>query len=191
MNKKDREQWIGWLDNEFETLRRQELTKVYKAAFIPNYRDLCNQFFKKYVQYVKATALGIKPTGSVGGQAVTQRDMEAFMQEVERADEFQVNSAQAPKFRQGVMAAINLWIEEHGGEPSYEVHEGLKNCIESYVLRQAKDITGVVGITNLSEEDQRKLDSAKGRLCVEHGYCDYCAGKLLVEVALTRDFLKA
>jgi len=192
MNKKDRELWIGWLDNEFETLRRQELTKVYKAAFIPNFRDLCTQFFNKYLAYVRALSLGIKPTGTVGGQAITQRDMEAFLQEVERADEFNVNSAQAPKFRQGVMAAINLYNEEHGTSvPSYDVHEGLKNCIESYVLRQAKDITGVVGITNLSEEEQRKLDSAKSRLIEEHGYCDYCAGKLLIEVALTRDFLKA
>lgn len=192
MNKKDKEQWIGWLDNELETLRRQELTKVYKAAFIPNFRDLCTQFFSKYVQYVRALSLGIKPTGTVGGQAITQRDMESFLQEVERADEFNVNSAQAPKFRQGVMAAINLFNEEHGtSTPPYDVHEGLKNCIESYVLRQAKDITGVVGITNLSEEEQRKLDSAKARLIEEHGYCDYCAGKLLIEVALTRDFLKA
>jgi predicted Ser/Thr protein kinase len=192
MNKKDKELWIGWLDNEFESLRRQELTKVYKAAFIPNFRDLCTQFFKKYVAYVRALSLGIKPTGTVGGQAITQRDMEAFLQEVERADEFNVNSAQAPKFRQGVMAAINLFNEEHGtSEPPYDVHEGLKNCIESYVLRQAKDITGVVGITNLSEEEQRKLDSAKARLIDEHHYCDYCAGKLLIEVALTRDFLKA
>jgi len=192
MSKKDREQWTGWLDNEFETLRRQELTKVYKAAFIPNFRDLCTQFFRKYKQYVQALALGIKPTGTAGGQSVTQRDMEAFLQEVERADEFNVNSAQAPKFRQGVMAAINLYNEEHGtSEPPYDVHEGLKNCIESYVLRQAKDITGVVGITNLSEEEQKKLDSAKRRLVEEHHYCEYCAGKLLIEVALTRDFLKA
>ncbi|GEM_PF-671659 len=192
MSKKDRELWVGWLDNQLETFRRQELTKVYKAAFIPNFADLCTQFFRKYIQYVRALSLGIKPTSTVGGHAVTQRDMEAFLQEVERADEFNVNSAQAPKFRQGVMAAINLYNEEHGTtEPPYTVHEGLKNCIESYVLRQAKDITGVVGITNLSEEEQKKLDSAKARLIEEHGYCEYCAGKLLIEVALTRDFLKA
>lgn len=163
-----------------------------QGRLIPNFADLCTQFFRKYIQYVRALSLGIKPTSTVGGHAVTQRDMEAFLQEVERADEFNVNSAQAPKFRQGVMAAINLYNEEHGTtEPPYTVHEGLKNCIESYVLRQAKDITGVVGITNLSEEEQKKLDSAKARLIEEHGYCEYCAGKLLIEVALTRDFLKA
>jgi serine protein kinase len=192
MSKKDKEQWIGWLDNEFETLRRQELTKVYKAAFIPNFRDLCTRFFKQYKAYVQAMSLGIKPTGNSYGQAITTRDMEAFLQEVERADEMNVNSAQAPKFRQGVMAAINLYNEEHGtSEPPYDVHEGLKNCIESYVLRQSKDITGVVGISNLTEEEQKKLDSAKQRLIDEHHYCPYCASKLLIEVALTRDFLKA
>lgn len=192
LGKKEKEAWTGWLDNEFETFRRQELTKVYKAAFIPGFRDLCTNYFRKYVAYVRALSLGIRPTGTVGGQAVTQRDMEAFLQEVERADEFNVNSAQAPKFRQGVMAAINLYNEEHGTtEPPYEVHEGLKNCIESYVLRTSKDIVGVVGVATLSEEEQKKIDSAKKRLVEEHGYCEYCAGKLLIEVTLTRDFLKA
>jgi predicted Ser/Thr protein kinase len=192
MSKKDKELWTGWLDNQLETFRRQELTKVYKAAFIPSFRDLCMQYFRKYVAYVRALALGIKPTNLVGGQAVTTRDMEAFLQEVERADEFNVNSAGAPKFRQGVMAAINLFNEEHGtADVPYDVHEGLKTCIESYVLRQAKDITGVVGITNTDEEQTKKLNDAKSRLEHEHGYCKYCAEKLLIEVALTRDFLKA
>ena len=52
--------------------------------------------------------------------------MEAFLQEIERADEFNVNSAGAPKFRAGVMSAISLYQEEHGTtDLPYDVHEGL------------------------------------------------------------------
>ncbi len=190
--KKERELWIGWLDAALETYRRQELTKVYKAAFIPAFKDLCNQYFRRYIAFVQALSLGIKPTNTVGGQGTTTRDMEAFLQEVERSDEFNINAAQAPKFRAGVMAAKNLFHEEHPGEEvDYTVHEGLKNCIESHVLRIAKDVTGVAGVSNLSPEEQRKLDDAKTRLIEEHGYCTYCANKLLVEVALTDGFLKA
>ncbi len=192
MSKKDKAQWIGWLDNEFETFRRRELTKVYKAAFIPNYKDLCIQYFKKYREYVRALSIGLRPTSTVGGQAVTQRDMEAFLQEIERAEEFNINSAQAPKFRTGFMAACELWQEQHpGGELPWDVHEGLKNCIESFVLRKAEDITGVVGVTETDPEKQKKVESARQNLVTHHGYCPYCASKLLVEVSLTRGFLKA
>jgi serine protein kinase len=192
VGKKDKELWIGWLDNEFELMRRRELTKVYKAAFIPNFRDLCTQLFTKYKAFAQAIALGIKPTGVAGVQAITTAGMEAFLQEIERSDELNVNSAQATKFRQGVLAAINLYNEEHGtSTPPWDVHEGLKNCIESYVLRKSKDTVGVIGVSNLSEEEQKKLDSAKQRLVEEHGYCPYCAGRLLIEVAITRDFLVA
>lgn len=192
MNKKDRDLWIGWLSNEFETFRRQELTKVYKAAFIPAYKDLCTQVFRKYINYVRAITLGVRPTNTAGGQTISQRDMEAFLQEIERSDENNISSAQAPKFRAGVMAAVSLYGEDHpGADLPYEVHEGLKTCIESYVLRQSRDVVSLVGVTNISPDDQQKIDSAKQRLIHEHGYCEYCAGKLLIEVALTSDFLKA
>jgi predicted Ser/Thr protein kinase len=192
MSKKDKATWIGWLDNEFETFRRKELTKVYKAAFIPNYKELCNQYFKKYREYVRALSLGLRPTGTSSGQSMTQRDMEAFLQEIERAEEFNINSSQAPKFRAGFMAACDLWQEQHPGvELPWEVHEGLKNCIESFVLRKAEDITGIIGVTETDPEKQKKVESARESLVKNHGYCKYCAAKLLVEVSLTRGFLKA
>jgi len=191
MPKKLKEQWIGWLDNEFETFRRRESTKVYKAAFIPNYRDMCMQLIRKYTALAKALAAGVRPIGSFG--SMTDAQKESFLQEIERADEFNVNSAQAPKFRSGILAAINLYNEEHGtSEPPYEeMPEGLRNAVESYVLRKAQDVVGVIGGTTIDEEAQKKIDDAKKRLIDEHGYCPYCAAKLLTEVALTRDFLKA
>jgi predicted Ser/Thr protein kinase len=190
--KKDRKVWTGWLDNELETFRRKELTKVYKAAFVPNYKELCVQYFKKYREYVRAISLGMRPTGTSSGQAVTQRDMEAFLQELERAEEFNVNSAQAPKFRAGFMASCDLWQEQHPGEElPWDVHEGLKNCIESYVLRKSEDITGVLGVTETDPEKQKKVESARQSLIDNHGYCKYCALNLMKEVTLTRGFLKA
>ena len=91
-----------------------------------------------------------------------------------------------------VTIVVPAYNEEHGtSEPPYTVHEGLKRCIEAYVLRQAKDFTGVIGMSSLSEDEKKRLDGAKARLIKEHGYDEYTAEKLLVEVAMTRDFLVA
>jgi hypothetical protein len=43
----------------------------------------------------------------------------------------------------------------------------------------------------MSEEQVKRLEDAKGRLITDHGYCQHCAGKLVFEVAQTRDFLTA
>lgn len=193
LDQKTKEKWIGWLQGPLEReFRRPELTKVYKAAFIPNFTDLCQNFFRKYLEYIKSLNRTTPKQGFSGGQYLTAQDMERFLQEIERADTIAINTAQADKFRTNVMVAVDAYKDEHGvSEPPYTCHEGLKRCIESYVLRQAKDITGVIGLTNLTKEEKERLDGAKARLIKEHGYDEYTAEKLLVEVAMTRDFLVA
>ena len=193
IDKKDKERWIGFLEGDLETkFRRVELSRVYKAAFIPNFADLSQKFFRKYLEYIKAINQGIPRSGLAGGQIRTEQQMQQFLQEIESADSIRVNTAQADKFRQNVLVAVDAYKDEHGvPEPPYTCHEGLRRCIESYVLRQGKDITGVVGLTSLSKEERERLDSAKQRLIEEHGYDSYTAEQLLLEVATTRDFLVA
>ena len=193
IDEKTKERLIGWLQGPLEReFRRVELSKVYKAAFIPNFGDLCQNFFRKYLEYVKALNRSTPRKGFSGDQYMTSQQMESFLQEIERADSMQINSAQADKFRTNVMVAVDAYKDEHGvSEPPYGCHEGLKRCIEAYVLRQGKDITGVIGLSNLTKEEKERLDGAKARLIKEHGYDEYTAEKLLVEVAMTRDFLVA
>ncbi len=193
VDEKTKERYIGWLQGPLEReFRRVELSKVYKAAFIPQFSDLCQNFFRKYLEYVKALNRSIPRKGFSGDQYMTSQQMESFLQEIERADTMSINSAQADKFRTNVLVAVDSYKDEHGvSEPPYSCHEGLKRCIEAHVLRQGKDITGVLGLTNLTKEEKERLDGAKARLIKEHGYDDYTAQKLLFEVAMTRDFLVA
>jgi predicted Ser/Thr protein kinase len=192
IDQKTRDKWVGWLEGPLEReFRRVELSKVYRAAFIPQFGDLCQQFFGKYLEYVRSLNRSTPRQGTSGGQYMTSQQMEQFLQDIERAD-LGVNSAQADKFRTNVMVAVDAYKDEHGvAVPPYTCHEGLRRCIEAYVLRQAKDITGVIGLSNLTQEEKDRLDSAKARLIKEHGYDEYTAEKLLVEVAMTRDFLTA
>jgi predicted Ser/Thr protein kinase len=184
--------WIGWLELPLEKdFRRVELSKIYRAAFIPQFRDLANSFFRRYIETVRTLARGVRQ-GSIGGQHMNTQQMEQFLQEIERSDALSVNSAQADKFRVNIMVALSEYQREFGNsEPEYDLHEGLKRCIEAYVLRQAKDIVGMIGVTSMSEEQTKRLEGAKGRLISDHGYCPHCAGKLVFEVAQTKDFLVA
>lgn len=192
IDEKTKGKYIAWLMNDLEKFRRVELTKVYKAAFIPGFADLAQKFFRKYLDYIKALSRSTPRTGTTGSQYLTAQDMEAFLQEIESADSIRINTAQADKFRTNVLVAVQAYKDEHGvAEPPYTCHEGLRRCIESYVLRQGKDIVGISGLSSLTREEKDRLDGAKARLIEEHGYDEYTAEKLLVEVAMTRDFLVA
>ena len=193
LDQKTKDLWTAWLMGPLETeFRRVELSRVYKAAFIPNFADLAQNFFRKYLDYIKALNRNTPRTGMAGGQYVTEQQMQEFLQKIESSDSMRINTAQADKFRQNVLVAVDAYKDEHGvAEPPYTCHEGLKRCIEGYVLRQGKDITGVVGLNSLSKEERERIDGAKRRLIEEHGYDDYTAQALLYEVATTRDFLVA
>ncbi len=187
---KHKQQLISWLQGFLERkVRRPELTKVYKAAFLENFADLCQTFFQKYLNCLRSINRSTPMSGYSGGQYLNSQQMETFLREIETADSIQTNTGQSDKFRTNVLVAVDAYKEEHGTEPRYDVHEGLKRCIEAYVLRTAKDITGAVGISQLSSEEEKRLNNAESEMIKNHKYCPYCAKKLVIEVAMTRDFL--
>ena len=70
------------------------------------------------------------------------------------------------------------------------MHQGLKECIERFVLSAVSDVVRILSEkTSYTSEDQKKLDSARGRLIHEHGFCVHCANALFDEVSSTRGFI--
>lgn len=193
INKKDKELWKSWLMGPLEEqFRRVELSRVYKAAFIPDFANLAQNFFRKYIDYIKAINLNSPRKGLTGGGYATEQDMQQFLTDVESSDTMRINPAQSDKFRQNVIVAWDAYKDEHGvSEAPYTCHEGIRRCIEAYVLAHSKDIVGVVGLHSMSKEDRERIAGAKQRLIDEHGYDDYTAQQLLLEVSTTRDFLIA
>ena len=58
----------------------------------------------------------------------------------------------------------------------FDTDERLKNAIQEVLLEKHKDITLPTLSTEFANEDQRKkLDTVRGRLIDDLGYCKHCA----------------
>ena len=177
---------MGFISGALDSRRRKRLQRIVLAAMVPSFKDECQSRFDKYRDNIQANARTKTAGrfGNVGGD-------ETFMREVESDPDWGVTSAEAPKFRSEVLSALLQYTTETGrGTIPYSVHDGLKNCIERYVLRNVKNTARLFSTNSVrGEEDKRKLTEVKRRLMDDHGFNDFSAEELLREAEETRDFL--
>ncbi len=177
---------MGFISGTLDSRRRKRLQRIVLAAMVPSFKDECQSMFEKYRDNIQASARTkvAGRYGSVGGD-------ETFMREIEADPDWGVSSAEAPKFRSEVLSALLQFTTETGkAQIPFTVHDGLKNCIERYVLRNVKNTARLFSTNSLrGEEDKRKLTEVKRRLMDDFGFNEYSADELLREAEETRDFL--
>ena len=191
-DEKQRERLMGFIARELDESRKKEAQRVILASMIDGFKDECQSLFEKYVDnieaYARHTAVrrpGGYNVGQIGGD-------ETFMREIESDPDWGVTSAEAPKFRAEIMVAVNQYLSENRNTKMipYTCHEAVRKCIERYVLRRVTSTARIFSSgSSRTEEDRKKLASAKDRLIADYGFCPHCADELLREVEENPDFL--
>lgn len=122
--------------------------------------------------------------GPVGGD-------ETFMREIETDPDWGVTSAEAPKFRAEILAAVNQYLtEQRNPNVPYTCHEAIKRCIERFVLKKVRAGARLFSTSNArTDEDRRKIGDAKDRLVHQYGFSAWSAEELLREAEENSDFL--
>ncbi len=114
------------------------------------------------------------------------------MREIESDPDWGVTSAEAPKFRAEIVAAVNQWIRDSNkvkGVP-YTCHTAVQKCIERFVLKKVRTGARLFSSTSArSNEDLAKINAAKARLVEKYGFSDWSADQLLREAEENSDFL--
>jgi serine protein kinase len=189
-DKKKRELLAGFLSADLSQWRRKALSKYVRAAFLESFGVECQNTFDKYIEWSNASVLGQTPK-SAGSSRITKIEMDDWLKKIENQPSFGVNDGQKDRFRREVQAAVLRYREEHGtGRVPYTVHQGLKECIERFVLTAVTDVVRILSDnTSHTADEQKKLDGARGRLIKEHGFCPHCADALFDEVSSTRGFI--
>jgi predicted Ser/Thr protein kinase len=189
-DKKKREALAGFLSKDLAIYRRKTLSKYVRAAFLEQFSTECQSTFDKFIEWSNASILGGTPK-SAGSSRITKYEMDEWLKKIENMPQFGVSDGQKDRFRREVQAAVLRYREEHGsGRVPYTVHQGLKECIERFVLSAVSDVVRILSEkTSYTTEDQKKLDSARGRLINEHHFCKHCANALFDEVSSTRGFI--
>jgi serine protein kinase len=189
-DKKKRAALEAFLSKDLSVWRRKELSKFVRAAFLESFATECQQTFDKYIEWSNASVLGSLPK-SAGSSRIGKLEMDEWLKKIENQPAFGISDGQKDRFRREVQAAVLRYREEHGtGRVPYTVHQGLKECIERFVLSAVSDVVRILSEnTSHTAEDMKKLDSALGRLVNEHGFCAHCAGELFDEVSNTKGFI--
>ena len=185
------ERLMGLIANDLDEVRKKTLRDIVLASLIDSFPEECENTWQKYLDNIRAFALNqsVKSTagysrGPVGGD-------ETFMREIETDPDWGVTSAEAPKFRAEILAAVNQHLtEKRTPNVPYTCHEAVKMCIQRFVLKKVRTGARLFSSSNArTDEDRRKIGDAKDRLVKQYGFSEWSAEELLREAEENSDFL--
>lgn len=181
---------MGVIRNELDEVRRKGLSQLVLASLVDGFKDECQQTWDKYLDNVRAWASNSSVKSSAGYSKSQVGGDESFMREIESDPDWGVTSAEAPKFRAEIQAAVNQFITEHGAKLiPYTCHQAVQKCLERFVLKKVRTGARLFSSSSArSDEDRRKLSAAKFRL-IEAGFSEWSAEELLREAEENSDFL--
>ncbi|MBX9571855.1 MAG: hypothetical protein K2X77_23380 [Candidatus Obscuribacterales bacterium] len=179
---------MGFIANELDAWRGKNRKQIWLSAMVPSFKTECQDTFEKYLDNIQAFAREKSVRISGYGRGPVGGD-ENFMRELESDPDWGVTSAEAPKFRAEILSAV-MDEQTKSGKVAYDCHDGLKNCIERYVLRKVQETARAFSTTSArSEEDKKKLSEVKRRLIEDFGFNDFSADELLREAEETKGFV--
>jgi len=181
---------MGIIRNELDEVRRKYLQKLVLSSLVEGFQDEAQQTWAKYLDNVRAWASNSSVKSSAGYAKGVVGGDESFMREIESDPDWGVTSAEAPKFRAEIQAAVNQYIVENGAKDiPYTCHSAVQKCIERFVLKNVRNAARLFASSSArSDEDRRKLSAAKQRL-VSLGFTEWSAEELLREAEENADFL--
>lgn len=190
-DEKVRERYRIFVSSLLDEWRRKRLARVVLAAMVENFRDECQNVFKKYFDNVQAFNRGTSVRSASGSMWKSGPD-EDFMREIEADPELNITSAQSKSFRAEVASVVAAFMADNKViDVPFTCYEPLQRAIERFVCKKVKDTARILNSQNAgSEEDKRKLAGVKERLIRDHGFDEYSAEEVLREAEETRDFLK-
>lgn len=183
---------LGVLRNELDEVRKRTLSQYVLASMVEGFQDEAQRTWDKYLDNVVAWSTNQSVKSATGYSKSSPGGDEQFMREIESDPDWGVTSAEAPKFRAEIVAAVNQWIRDSNkvkGVP-YTCHTAVQKCIERFVLKKVRTGARLFSSTSArSNEDLAKINAAKARLVEKYGFSDWSADQLLREAEENSDFL--
>ncbi|RTL43143.1 MAG: hypothetical protein EKK48_09605 [Candidatus Melainabacteria bacterium] len=185
------ERLLGLIANDLDEVRKKTLRDIVLASLIESFPEECENTWQKYLDNIRAFALNQAVRGTGGYARGPVGGDETFMREIETDPDWGVTSAEAPKFRAEILAAVNQHLtEKRTPNVPYTCHEAVRRCIERSVLKKVRAGARLFTSSNArTDEDRRKIGDAKDRLVKQYGFSDWSAEELLREAEENSDFL--
>ena len=170
----DKEKYLRFIQDSIRKEYNKILEKEITKAFIHGYREQAESLFNNYLDHAEAFVNKTKIKDRNTGEELEPD--EKFLRSIE--EQIGITDTAAKGFRADVTAYM-FYVLRSGGKLDFDSYEPLKEAIEKKLTASVRELSRVVTVAKVRDQEQGEKYNAMVEEMKKNGYCDHCCNVIL------------
>lgn len=170
----DKEKYLRFIQDSIRKEYNKILEKEITKAFIHGYREQAESLFNNYLDHAEAFVNKTKIKDRNTGEELEPD--EKFLRSIE--EQIGITDTSAKGFRADVTAYM-FYVLRSGGKLDFDSYEPLKEAIEKKLTASVRELSRVVTVAKVRDQEQGEKYNAMVEEMKKNGYCDHCCNVVL------------
>lgn len=170
----EKEKYLRFIQDTIRKEYNKILEKEITKAFIHGYREQAESLFNNYLDHAEAFVNKTKIKDKNTGEELEPD--ERFLRSIE--EQIGITDSSAKGFRADVTAYM-FYVLRGGGVLDYNSYEPLKEAIEKKLTSAVRELSRVVTMAKVRDNEQGEKYNAMVDEMKKNGYCGHCCNVIL------------
>jgi serine protein kinase len=170
----DKSRYLAFIQDTIRKEYNKILEKEITKAFIHGYREQAEGLFNNYLDHAEAFVNKTKIKDRNTGEELESD--EKFLRSIE--EQIGITDSAAKGFRADVTAYM-FFVLRNGGKLDYNSYEPLKEAIEKKLTASVRELSRVITMAKVRDQDQSEKYNAMVEEMKNNGYCGHCCNVIL------------
>ncbi|KNY28121.1 PrkA family serine protein kinase [Pseudobacteroides cellulosolvens] len=170
----DKSRYLAFIQDNIRKEYNKILEKEITKAFIHGYREQAESLFNNYLDHAEAYVNKTKIKDRNTGEELEPD--ERFLRSIE--EQIGITDSAAKGFRADVTAYM-FFVLRNGGKLDFNSYEPLKEAIEKKLTASVRELSRVVTMAKVRDQEQSEKYNAMVEEMKNYGYCDHCCNVIL------------
>lgn len=170
----DKARYLAFIQDTIRKEYNKILEKEITKAFIHGYREQAESLFNNYLDHAEAYVNKTKIKDRNTGEELEPD--EKFLRSIE--EQIGITDSAAKGFRADVTAYM-FFVLRNGGKLDYNSYEPLKEAIEKKLTASVRELSRVVTMAKVRDQEQSEKYNAMVEEMKKNGYCGNCCNVIL------------
>ncbi len=170
----DKSRYLAFIQDNIRKEYNKILEKEITKAFIHGYREQAESLFNNYLDHAEAFVNKTKIKDRNTGEELEPD--ERFLRSIE--EQIGITDSAAKGFRADVTAYM-FFVLRNGGKLDFNSYEPLKEAIEKKLTASVRELSRVVTMAKVRDQEQSEKYNAMVEEMKNYGYCDHCCNVIL------------
>jgi serine protein kinase len=170
----DKSRYLAFIQDTIRKEYNKILEKEITKAFIHGYREQAEGLFNNYLDHAEAFVNKTKIKDRNTGEELESD--EKFLRSIE--EQIGITDSAAKGFRADVTAYM-FFVLRNGGKLDYNSYEPLKEAIEKKLTASVRELSRVITMAKVRDQDQSEKYNAMVEEMKSNGYCGHCCNVIL------------